>query len=165
MISLIVACSINKVIGKDNKLPWKLPNDLKYFRSKTLENIVIMGRKTFESIGFPLPKRRNIIISSSLDRSDLEIYGSLEEAIIKLNAEKTDKEIFIIGGGMVYKTALDLNIVDRIYLTEVDTEILDGDVYFNLGKATWKETQREFHDIDEKHDYSYSFIILEKLIS
>jgi len=126
IISIIVAMAKNRVIGKDNDMPWgRLPVDLKHFKKITSGHPIIMGRKTFESIGRPLPNRRNIVLSSQDIKIDgCEVFPSLEEAINALNNEE---EIFIIGGGYVYKQALPL--ANKLYLTYIDLEI-QGDTFF-----------------------------------
>ena len=132
MISLIAAMSKNRVIGKNNTLPWKLPEDFKFFKTKTQGKILIMGRKTFESLPGHLPERFHIVISRSpieADEEDVQFVTSLDKALLvakKLTAD-WDKEIFIIGGGDIYKQTM--NIADRIYLTIIDQEI-EGDTYF-----------------------------------
>ena len=125
-ISLVVAKSKNNVIGKDNKLPWHLPADLQHFKNITINKSIIMGRKTFESIGKPLPNRRNIIISRNRHfiASGCEIFSSIDNA---LNAAKKESEIMIIGGENIFAQTIDR--ADRIYLTVIDAEF-DGDTFF-----------------------------------
>ena len=161
MLSIIVAKSINNVIGVDNNLPWHLSADLKRFKSLTMGNAVIMGRKTFESIlsylGKPLPGRENIVITRNnnykAERSI--VVHSIEEAIKKA----TKENVFIIGGAQIYKQSLDL--VDRLYITEVQTEI-DGNMSFPEICDQWKKVSKEDHQADEKNEYDYSFVIYEK---
>jgi dihydrofolate reductase len=147
MVSLIVAVSENGVIGVDNKLPWYIPDDLKRFKRLTSGNVVIMGRKTYESIGKPLPNRLNIVISRN---GDLIIDGclvvnSVEKAIQKAGS---DKEIFIIGGGEIYRKSI--IFADKIYLTKVHT-VIEGDTTFPEidMENGWVEVDRE-----EKEGYS-----------
>lgn len=125
MISLIAAVGKNLELGKDNALLWNLPGDMKFFRSTTAGHTVVMGRLTYESIGRPLPKRRNIVISRNADyKSDgVEVFASLEEALAAC-----DRDCFIIGGAMIYKLALPF--ADELVLTEVDKAYPDADVYF-----------------------------------
>ncbi|MDN5287033.1 MAG: dihydrofolate reductase [Mucilaginibacter sp.] len=157
-ISIIVAIAKNHAIGKDNKLLWYLPNDLKHFKDVTSGHTVIMGRKTYESVGRPLPKRRNIVIT----RQDISIEGceavpSIDEALERCENEE---EVFIVGGAEIYRQAVPLT--DRIYLTIIDHEF-DGDTFFpELNPADWKEKERENFEPDEKNKYSYSFITLER---
>jgi dihydrofolate reductase len=152
MIKIIVAMSENRVIGNNNELIWKLSSDLKRFKDLTTNNPVVMGRKTYESIGRPLPNRRNIIISRQPDYlvDDCEIVSSLEEALLLTNSD-----CFIIGGGEIYKQSLE--IVDKIYLTLVHKEF-EGDTKFPELNKEWIEVSRENFDSDEKNEYNYSFI-------
>jgi dihydrofolate reductase len=160
-LSLIVAVAENGVIGHNNQLIWHLPNDLKQFKRLTTGHCIIMGRKTFESIGKPLPNRTSIIISRN---TDFQVEGcitvsSLENAI--LAAKKIEnEEAFVIGGAEIYRLALP--IIDKIYLTEVH-HAYEGDTLFpTIDKTIWKETHREDFEIDEKHKFKYSFVEMEK---
>ena len=158
IISLIVAASDNHVIGKDGKLPWDLPDDLKRFRQLTEGKPVIMGRKTFESIGHALPRRQNIIISRTLKSppAGCEIYASLPDALAQFLG--TNKEVFIIGGGEIFHqiSVLAGYSVDRIYLTRVHTIIQGGDVYFpEIDPTEWQEVRREEHAQDSEHPFPY----------
>jgi|TARA_B100002003_G_C14035945_1_gene499190 dihydrofolate reductase len=161
-ISLIVAASENNVIGRDNALPWSLPDDLKFFREKTEGHPILLGRKNYESIGRALPKRRNIIISRQADLAidGCEVVASVEDAI---SLAKTDEEeeIFVIGGGEIYNLALPL--VDRVYLTRVHTE-LEGNVYFSdLPAEEWEEVSREEHAVDDRHEYAFTFLTYDRV--
>src|SRR6478609_7668884 len=129
VISLIVAASTNNVIGKDNQLLWSLPNDMKFFKNTTWAMPVLMGRKTYESLGKPLPGRLNIVITRQKDwkAEGTIVVNSLEEAI-KAAAAADYKEAFIIGGGEIFKESMQ-SIADRIYVTRVDA-VLDGDAFF-----------------------------------
>ncbi|HAP70125.1 MAG TPA: dihydrofolate reductase [Flavobacteriales bacterium] len=154
MISIIVAASENNVIGKNNDLIWHLPNDLKFFKRMTSGHTIIMGRKTFESVGRPLPKRTNIIITRDTDFNPegCVVVHSLEDALAE--AAKTDKNPFIVGGEQIYRLALPLT--DVVYLTRVHHEF-DGDRYFpELGKE-WNEVENIPHSVDEKHSYAFTF--------
>jgi dihydrofolate reductase len=155
-ISHLVAASENNVIGKNNELPWNLPNDFKFFKNKTWGMPVIMGRKTFESLGRSLPGRFNFIVTTNSDykADNATITNSIEEAVEK--AKETDcKEIFIIGGGNVFKQSM--NLVNRIYLTRVHTTV-DGDAFYPaIDEATWKLTSADKHFADEKHAFDYTF--------
>jgi dihydrofolate reductase len=163
MISIIVATAENGVIGKDNQLLWRISADLKQFRILTTGHSIIMGRKTFESIGKPLPNRTNIVISrqSNYDFPEGVLKAnSLEKAIEMAQNVAGSEEIFIIGGGNVYKQALD--ITNKIYLTEVKANI-EGDAFFpELNKKDWKEISRISHAKDEKNEYDFDFVELEK---
>ena len=160
-LSLIVAVAENGVIGNNNQLIWHLPNDLKQFKRLTTGHCIIMGRKTFDSIGKPLPNRTSIIISRN---TDFKIEGCitvnlLENAISE--AKKIEiEEAFVIGGAEIYRLALP--IVDKIYLTEVH-HAYEGDTFFpGIDKNIWKEMHREDFEIDEKHQVKYSFVEMEK---
>lgn len=156
MISLIAAIGKNNELGKDNQLLWHLPDDLKRFKELTTGHTIVMGRKTFESIGKPLPNRRNIVITrdTSYKKEGVEVIHSLEEV------ENLPEEIFIIGGGEIYAQALPF--ADRLYLTQVDTT-LDADTFFPpFEKSEWNETERIHHKKDEKHAHSFDFILYTK---
>lgn len=159
-ISLVVATSKNNGIGKNNQLLWHLPNDLKFFKSTTSGHTVIMGRKTYESIGKALPNRRNIVITRQHDfhPENVEIVNSLEKAI---QACQSEEEIFIIGGAEIYRQTLP--IADRLYLTKVDVE-LEADAFFPpIQFEEWNILEHESHLADEKHAYNYEFLILERI--
>jgi dihydrofolate reductase len=155
LITLIAAASENNVIGKDNKLIWHLSDDLKHFKDLTKGHVVIMGRKTFESMPKALPNRTNIIITRKTDYlvNDAIVVNSLNQALEKA---ADDNQPFIIGGGEIYSLAI--KIVDRIELTRVHTE-LEGDAYFpEIDHNIWEEVSREKRLKDEKHNYDFSFI-------
>lgn len=155
-VSIIVAASENNVIGKKGQLPWSLPDELLHFRSVTVGKPVIMGRKTFVSIGRPLPKRTNIVVSrdSTLKIEGCEVAGSLDEAL-NVAAKTGAEEACVIGGGELYKTALPL--ADRIYFTRVHTMIEDGDVFFpTIDFAEWKKARSVAHSADARHAYSFT---------
>jgi dihydrofolate reductase len=156
MIKIIVAISKNRVIGNDNKLIWKLPADLKRFKELTTDNPIVMGRKTYGSIGRPLPNRRNIIITRQPDYQvdDCEIVSSLEEALLI-----TGSDCFIIGGGEIYKQSL--HLTDQIYMTVVDEEF-EGDTTFPELTNSWYVSKEEKFLADEKNPHNYSFIFYEK---
>lgn len=128
MLNLIVAKAKNNAIGKNGKIPWNIPEELQYFKAKTINNVVIMGRKTYDSIGKPLNKRINIIISNTKAFSGENCFTvkSLEDALSL--AKKFNKEIFIIGGERLYKESVD--IVDRMYITEVFMDVKEADTFF-----------------------------------
>lgn len=156
-LSIIVAMANNHVIGNQNQLPWHLPADLKHFKALTLGKSIIMGRKTYESIGKPLPQRRNIIISRQKDLSipGCEVVGSLEDALTLIEG---DAEGMIIGGSQIFLAALPL--VSKIYLTVIQHDF-NGDIFFpELDMSQWQEISREDHTPDEKNLYPYSFITL-----
>lgn len=163
-ISMIAAMTENRVIGKNKDLPWHLPDDFAYFKKKTKGHHVLMGRKNFESLPDkfrPLPDRVNMILSRNedLDIKDTLVFQDIEEAISHAEGNN-EPELFIIGGGEIYKMALDY--ADRIYLTEIHTE-LDGDTYFpEFNKNQWEEVDRKHHEKDERHQYSFDFVVYEK---
>ena len=162
IISIIVAASINNAIGKSNQLLWHLPNDLKFFKNTTWAMPVVMGRKTFESLGAkPLPGRMNIIVTrqTGWNADGVSVAASLKDAV-KLAEKNNYKEVFIAGGGEIYKQAYE--IADRIYLTRVFTEI-NADTFFPvIDTKIWKlKFNREF-SADEKHAYDYSFQLWQK---
>ena len=158
-ISIVVAISENHVIGKDNKLLWHLPNDLKHFKEITTGHTIIMGRKTYESVGKPLPNRRNIIITrQAITIPGCEVVNSIEAALVLCADEN---EVFIVGGAEIHKQAIKLT--DRIYLTVVHKEF-EGDSFFpKINKDEWKEVSHEDHESDHKNPLPYSFITLERV--
>jgi dihydrofolate reductase len=161
IISFIVAMGKNKVIGKDNDLPWGegLPADMKHFTELTTGKPVLMGRKTFESIGKPLPNRTNIIITrdENYKAEDCVVVHSIDEA---LKAAGNAEEVMIIGGSQIYKEFLPK--ANRMYLTVVDADF-EGDTYFPEYKIEeWKETSYEEHERDAENPYDYTFITLER---
>jgi dihydrofolate reductase len=159
-LSLIVAMTKNRVIGKNNALPWHLPADLKHFKSLTMGHHIVMGRKTYESIGKPLPGRTSVVVTRNVNYSmpGVIVVSSLEAAIAACG---DDAEIFVIGGAELYRQAI--NLADRIYLTEIDADI-SGDAYFTeLGRKLWLETERESHAPDEKNAYPHHFVIYERI--
>ena len=165
-VSLIVAVAENGVIGKDNDLIWHLPKDMHFFKETTLGHHVIMGRKNFESIPHkyrPLPNRTNIVVTR---QSGYEAEGSIVvnsvETALNIAKNNGDTEPFIIGGGEIYKLALEANLVDKIYLTKIN-HTFDGDTFFpELGKS-WKEVERIDCKSDEKHAHNYSFLTFDKI--
>jgi dihydrofolate reductase len=155
-ISLVVAAAENNAIGKDGKLLWHLPNDMRFFKNTTWGMVVVMGRKTFEEVNKPLPGRVNIVITSNTawQASDTITATSLPDALEKA-ALTNCKEIFIIGGGEIYRQSMD--IADTIYITRVHAT-LDGDVFFpDIDEAKWQLISNEDFTADEKHAYAYSF--------
>tara|TARA_B100000902_G_scaffold201890_1_gene192393 strand:+ start:3188 stop:3691 length:504 start_codon:yes stop_codon:yes gene_type:complete len=164
-VSLIVAASENNIIGKDNDLIWHLPKDMRFFKETTIGHHIIMGRKNFESIPHkfrPLPKRTNVVITRQKDykASGCITLNSIEDAL-EIAKRNNDNEPFIIGGGQIYKIALDRNLIDRIYLTRIHHKF-DGDTYFPELSDEWREINKIENKIDNKHKYNYDFIILER---
>lgn len=159
MISIIVAVAENNVIGKDNDLIWKLPRDMKHFKETTTGHYIIMGRKTFESNGRPLPSRTNVIITrdKNYTAEGCVVVHSLEDAI---NEAQNDPEAFIIGGGVIYEMALP--IVDRIYLTKIHHSF-EGDTYFpEIDMDEWNITDQRDFEPDEKNKYPFTILTLDK---
>lgn len=159
-LSLIVAMAQNRVIGRKGSLPWHIPEDLKWFRQQTLNKPVIMGRKTYISIGKALPKRRNIVLTSDLNfhAQDIETAPDLESAIQLLGEVE---EVMVIGGAGVYAQAL--AHANRLYLTEIHQEV-DGDVKFpDFNRSQWQEISRLGPYNPDLAQPSYSFVVLEKV--
>ncbi len=158
-LSIIVAMSSNRAIGINNTLPWHLTEDLKHFKSLTTGHTIIMGRKTYESIGKPLPNRRNIVVSRNLDTfyDDVEIVHSLEDAF---SISSNDEEVFIIGGSNIYEQSL--NLVEYLYITEI-SKVFEGDAFFpEIDKSLWTESSRETHVSSD--GLEFSFVSLQKKI-
>lgn len=161
-ISFVVAAATNNAIGKDGKLPWHLPNDMKHFKNVTWGMPVVMGRKTFESLGKALPGRKNIVISR---QPGLNIQGAIavknmEDALFV--ARQTDaNEVMVIGGGEIYKTLMDK--AKRIYLTRVEAEP-EADTFFPaISPKEWFLVSQKNHEADENNDYNYSFQLWERI--
>ncbi len=160
---MIAAMGRNRVIGKDNDIPWHLPDDFRFFKEKTKRHHVIMGRKNWESLPHkfqPLPDRPNIVITR---QPDYEANGATVvptlEAALELAKGNGESEAMIIGGGEIYR--MGLQFADRIYLTEIDGEF-DGQVTFpDFNKDIWKEVSRAHHSIDDRHLYSFDFVVYE----
>ncbi|PNE08454.1 MULTISPECIES: dihydrofolate reductase [Priestia] len=160
MISFIFAMDKNRLIGKGNSLPWHLPADLKFFKQVTTGHPVVMGRKTHESIGKPLPGRENIILTRNIsyDAKGCTVLNSI--SAIEEMGKKEKKEIFIIGGAEIYKLAFP--IADRLYITTIDEEF-EGDTYFpEFNESEWRLVSREKGLKDEKNPYDYYFTIYER---
>lgn len=159
-ISMIAAMDKNHVIGKDNDMPWHLPDDFKFFKANTLNKPVVMGRKTFESIGSrPLPKRRNIVITRNADyaATGAEVFTSVEEA---LQTCQQDDEVMIMGGGQFYHMMLPY--ANKLYVTLVNAEV-EGDTTFPIWQESeWREVFQEHHESDERHAFSFDIRVLEK---
>ena len=158
LLSMIVAAAQNRAIGKGNRLLWHISEDLKYFKQTTLGHAVIMGRRTFESIGKPLPDRRNIVISRTMPpAAGVETAASLDDAIARCAGET---EAFVIGGGTVYREALPL--VQRIYCTEVHADY-EADTFFPpIDNAAWREVSRKDFPRGEKFPHPFSFVVYER---
>ena len=160
-IAMVVAASTNNVIGKNNQLVWHLPNDLKFFKNITWGFPVIMGRKTFEEVNKPLPGRTNIVITrqAGWNHENVVKAANLNESIDKARATNA-KKIFIIGGGEIYRQAMD--VAGKIYLTRVHGEF-EGDTFFpEIDEQEWQLVSNEDFPADEKHAYAYSFQVWTK---
>ena len=161
MISLIAAMDLKRGIGKDGKLPWRLSSDLKRFRELTMGHHLIVGRKTFESIGRVLPGRQMIVVTRSggFTPDGCLVAGSVESAL-SLSRERGETEVFVIGGGEIYRQTIDF--ADRLYLTRVHAEV-DADTFFpELRNDAWTETQRVDLPADEENQYATTFTLLER---
>src|ERR1700749_4336416 len=158
IVSQIAAVSENHVIGKNNQLLWHMPEDLKHFKNTTSGHTVIMGRKTFDSVGKPLPRRRNIVITrQQITIEGCEVVNSIEAALALCAGED---EVFIVGGAEIYKQSL--HLTDRIYLTIIH-HYFEGDSFFpEIDKAEWKEVSCENFEPDSKNNLHYSFITLKR---
>ena len=160
MITIVVAMGLNNEIGANNQLLWHLPKDLKHFKEITTGHPIIMGRKTYESIGKPLPNRTNIVVSTKKDwfEEGILIVGSLKEAI--KFAKKMDEEIYIIGGGNIYEQTIDL--AEKLEVTQVNAE-LKADIFFpKINPKIWNKTNEVSHEKDEKNEYDFSFQTYER---
>ncbi|MBI1770604.1 MAG: dihydrofolate reductase [Bacteroidetes bacterium] len=163
-VSIIAAVAKNGVIGKGNDLPWRLPDDMRFFMQTTNGHHVIMGRKNYESLPEkfkPLPNRTNIVISRQKNflANGCTVVHELNEGI-QMAMTNSEKELFIIGGAEIYKLALP--ITDTLYLTEIDAEI-DGDTFFpEWDKKVWKEISRQHHPMDAKHKFAFDFVVYKK---
>jgi dihydrofolate reductase len=164
--TIVVAKAANHAIGRDNDLLWRLPDDFKFFKQTTLDHIVILGRKTFDSLPGLLPRRTFVIITRQKDYQAPEghhVAHSLEEALVWCQTQE-QKEVFIIGGGMIYKESIEKDLVDKMLITEVNTTIQDADTFFfEFNYKEWKETERIHHPQDEKHAYDFDFVTYEKI--
>lgn len=162
---MIAALSKNRVIGRNNDLPWKLPDDMKFFMETTRGHHVIMGRKNYDSIPKkfkPLPDRTNIVVTrqANLEAPGCIVVDSVEKGI-DIARKNDEGETFIIGGAEIYK--LSLPYATKMILTEIDAEV-EGDTYFpEFNRSEWKETSREHHPKDERHIYAFDFVVYEKI--
>lgn len=160
-VSLIVAVGRQDEIGKAGKMPWHLPADLKHFKRNTLGKPVLMGRKTLEAIGRPLPERRNLVLTRDADfrATGCETLTSLDAA---LRVVAGVPELMVIGGGEVYRLAWERT--DRIYLTRIQADIEGADTFFpKLEESQWREVSREEHRADEKNPFDYVFLVFDRV--
>ncbi len=157
-ITIIVAKSNNGIIGKDGDLPWRLPEDLKRFKRLTTGNIVVMGRKTYDSIGRPLPNRKNIVISRN---TSLKIEGvEVEYDLINVLKRNQEENVYVIGGGQIYVDALPFT--EKLEVTEVDVELVGDTSFPEIDSSQWKEIFREKR-VDPESNLTYSFVSLERI--
>lgn len=164
VVSLIVAAAEDNAIGINNTLPWNLPEDLKFFKRTTMGKPVIMGRKTFESLGRPLPGRLNIVLSGNKNLMLPEgvlLYSDVNAALEKLQNDNAE-ECFILGGGQVFENTISL--VDRMYITRVHTTVPNADAFFpQVDHTHWRLVWEEKHQADEQHKYAYTFQKFERV--
>ena len=163
-ISLIWAMTRNRVIGRNGTLPWQLPDEMRHFRETTLGHPIVMGRKTFESVGKPLPRRTNIVVSSSTIAVDGVHHASSVSAALELArahcAREGIDECFVTGGARLYAETLPL--ADRLYWTTIDAE-LEGDTFFpEFDESKWTVVDERHHGVDERHAYSYTIRVLDR---
>lgn len=162
MVTIVVAMGLKNEIGFNNQLLWHLPTDLKHFKELTTGHPIIMGRKTFESIGKPLPNRTNIVVSRKKDwfEEGILIVGSLKEAL--KFAKKMDEEVFVIGGGNIYEQTLEF--ADQLEVTHVNAQ-MEADIFFpKISPKIWNKTEEIRHEKDEKNEYDFSFQTYERKI-
>ncbi|HZY81772.1 MAG TPA: dihydrofolate reductase [Cyclobacteriaceae bacterium] len=163
IVSLIAALTKNMVIGKNNDLPWKLPDDMKYFMETTKDHAVIMGRKNYDSLPpkfKPLKDRMNIVMSKHRKIEGVTTVDSLEEALRQAATYKNKKEVFVIGGAQIYEQALP--IANKLYLTEIDA-VIEGDTFFPaFDKKLYHKDVRKHHPKDDRHAYAFDFVVYER---
>lgn len=162
IVSLIAAASENNVIGKNNWMPWDLPAELAYFRATTRGKPVIMGRKTYDSVGRPMPGRHNVIVSrdSTLKIPGVDTATSIDEAIKMVEKDGVD-EVFVIGGEQIYNLAMP--IADRIYLTRVHTNVEGGEAFFpEVDQSLWTMTKSDRHEADAENTIPFTTMVFEK---
>ncbi|MFJ5623832.1 dihydrofolate reductase [Peribacillus loiseleuriae] len=161
MISFMFAMDENRIIGKDNTLPWYLPADLQYFKKVTMGHPILMGRKTYESIGKPLPGRENIILTRNADyqQEGITVISDMKEAVAY--ADALDEEVFVIGGAEIFQQLL--SDCKRLYITQIHHSF-EGDTYFpELNMSKWQTVSRTTGIVDEKNRYPHEFIVLERI--
>ncbi len=166
IVSLIAAVTKNRVIGRNNDLPWKLPDDMKYFMETTTGHPVIMGRKNFDSLPpkfKPLKDRLNIVLTrnpTALAAYPVRTVDSMQEAMAIAAQEPSGGEVFVIGGAQIYSLALPL--ADRLYITEIDA-VIEGDTFFpEFDRGKWQEVSRRHHDADARHAFAFDFVVYER---
>lgn len=163
MLSIVVAMGRNRVIGNNNKMPWHLPRDLQHFKETTIGHTIIMGRKTFESIGRPLPNRKNIVITTNEQIHLPETVEKINDiqTVLNWNQDHPDEEYFIIGGGMIYKQMLPY--ADRLHITLIDHDF-QGDTFFpDFDRKVWNLTKKTKGEKNDKNPYDYYFLQYDRL--
>ena len=164
-ISMIVAKASNNAIGKDNEMIWHLPDDLKYFKDKTRNHHILMGRKNFDSLGEkyqPLPKRVNIVITRNQEwkHDGVKVFHNVKDGI-DFAKSNNEEELFIIGGGQIYKECLEF--ASRLYITEVKAEFPEADAYFpEYDNSKWVEISRTKHPTDERHALAFDYVVYDR---
>jgi dihydrofolate reductase len=165
-LAVIIAAAENGVIGRNNTLPWRLPEDLRYFKKVTLGKPIVMGRKTFESIGRPLPGRTNIVLTRNpgFQAEGVRVVASIDDALrLAQDIAATDgvREVVVIGGAEIYKAAIPR--ADRLYITEVHAKVEGDAVLPQIEWQTWRETGRERFPAQDPNPYDYSFVVYERI--
>ena len=166
IVSGIVAVARNRVSGREGDLPWHLPDDMKFFASTTRGHHIITGRRNYESIPTrfrPLKDRTNIVLTRdrAYEAPEAIVMGSLEEALEKARVSG-EEEAFIIGGGEIFRQALEKDLIDRLYITEVHADV-EGDVLFpEIDPKKWREKSRSEHPADERHAFGFTFLVLDR---
>lgn len=161
-IVFVVAYAKNRVIGRENAIPWHLPDDLRFFKRTTLGHPVLMGRKTFESIGKPLPKRENLILTrqDDFEQVGIRVFREVEDALQAAKASGAEA-CHVIGGGQIYAHLL--NRADRVIATEVQADV-PGEVFFpELATDSWREISREHHPADDRHFAPFDFVVYQRI--
>lgn len=162
---MIVARAQNGAIGKNNEMIWHLPDDLKYFKDQTRNHHILMGRKNFDSLGEqyqPLPKRVNLVVThnKAWNHDGVKVFHDIQKAI-DFAQQNNEEELFVIGGGEIYKACLPL--ADKLYITEVFAEFEDADAFFpEINPYNWEEISRVKHPADDRHDYAFDYVIFER---
>jgi dihydrofolate reductase len=163
-VSIMVAYAHNRVIGKDNQLPWRLPRDLKRFKEKTFGHYMLMGRKTYESLDAPLPGRTSVVITRNPGYqvpAEAHVVSSIEVGL-EIAHQAGETEAFVIGGEEIFRLALERQLVDCMYLTVIDS-LIEGDAFFpDFNLTQWEEISRMHWEADEKNPYPFDFIDLQK---
>ena len=161
-VTLIAALAKGRVLGRDGEIPWRLPADLRRFQQRTMGHHLVVGRRTWESIGRPLPGRRMVVVTrqTGYRAPGARVVGSLDEAL-RVAEAAGESEVFVAGGGEIYRQALPR--ADRLDLTEVEWEVEAGDTFFpEIDQAAWREVSREAHPADERNPHPYTFVVYQR---